>query len=213
MKTILRHSIVCSLLVALAGATTGCGVLNPYKAEFSCADGSFNGNCESVEDAYHDSVKGIDARQADPRWREKRQEWEKKNKDLVELRKKADAGSADYHEAIGYRAMLFNEMKGALQAPETPLLVPPTPIRILVLDSVGGEDGALYTSPHYAWVILDKPKWSLKKIPELHGAGLGQDKQAERINEYLGGQKATPKPLSDGATQSDIIDAYVGGKK
>lgn len=214
MKTILRRSIICSLLVTLSGAAVGCGVLNPYKSEFSCADGSFNGNCEAVDDAYHDSVKGIDARQADPKWRSKRQEWEKKNKELVELRKQADAASPDYHDAIGYRTMLFSEMKGALAAPETPLLIPPTPVRFLVLDSVGGEEGALYTSPHFGWVILDKPKWALKKIPELMGAGLGRDRQADRINEYLGGQKApAPKQLSEGAVQSDIIDAYVGGKK
>lgn len=216
MKIILRRSITCSLLLALlAVSVTGCGLLNPYKSEFACGDGnSFNGNCESVEDAYNDSVKGIDARQLDPKWKEKRAQWEKKNKDLVDLRKQADGVVPDIHEAIGYREALFNEMKGVLQAPETPMLVPPTPVRILVLDSVGGEEGALYTSPHYVWVILDKPKWSLKKIPELMGAGLGRDRRADQINEYLNPKgSSVPKQLPEGAAQSDIIDAYVGGKK
>jgi conjugal transfer pilus assembly protein TraV len=218
MKIILKHSTICSLLALLAVSTTGCGFLNPYKSEFACGDGthSFNGNCESVEDAYNDSVKGIDARQLDPKWKEKRAQWEKKNKDLVDLRKQIDDAAPNVHEAIGYREALFNEMKGVLQAPETPLLVPPTPVRILVLDSVGGEEGALYTSPHYVWVILDKPKWSLKKIPELMSSGLGRDRRADQINEYLNPkvkQQQAPKQLTDGAAQSDIIDAYVGGKK
>lgn len=142
----------------------GCGV-TPYKSEFTCPP-TYEGLCESPIDAYRDSVHGIDPRKFDPEWQKRRKKWEEKHRELLSARKQAkrqaeNATQADF--APNYRAQLFEELKGIISAPETPVLLPPKVMRALVL---GTPDGKIYVAPHYVFFILDEPRWVLRKIPE-----------------------------------------------
>lgn len=154
-----------ALSVFLLGTLlSGCGV-TPYKSEFSCPP-TYGGICESPIDAYRDSVHGIDPKKFDPEWQKKRKKWEEKHRDLLEARKRAAGEATDTPqttEAPDYRAQLFEELRNLIEAPKTPILLPPRVMRALVL---GTPDGRIYVAPHYVFFMLDEPRWVLRKIPE-----------------------------------------------
>ncbi|WP_041434694.1 TraV family lipoprotein [Thermodesulfatator indicus] len=137
--------------------------MTPYRSDFSCPP-TYSGICASPIDAYNDSVNDIDPRQFDPRWQKKRKKWEEKNKELLEARKQAALKKQESSaEAPNYRAELFRELRDLIEAPETPVVIPPKIVRALVL---GTPDGKMYVAPHYVFFMLDEPRWVLRKIPE-----------------------------------------------
>ena len=155
------RSIIFSVLVSMAlGLLSGCGV---YSSKYSCPPG-YNGMCESVEDAYHDSVNGVDPRKFDARWQKRHRKWLKQHKDLVAARKRAmQSKEKTKGEAPGYRKDLFRELRSLIQQPETPVVVPPRVMRGLVL---GVAENSMFVSPHYVFFMLDRPRWLLRKVPE-----------------------------------------------
>ena len=156
------HGFSLLLILLLGMGLSGCGV-TPYSSKFSCPPG-YNGMCESVMEAYQDSVDGIDPRQFDPKWQKARKKWEEKHADLLEARRKAREAKENVKgEAPDYRESLFTELKALIQAPETPVLVPPRVVRGLVL---GLAEKEVFVSPHYVFFQLDEPRWVLKKFPE-----------------------------------------------
>jgi len=176
--------------LAAAGAATltilsGCGVFVPYKSEFECA-GSYNGQCQSLDDALSDSQLGINPADFDGKTLAAKKAFEAKNPALVaeRERRKAEAGTeteaADPSgsgfpgegtaENVGYRRNLFEAYKAKLEKPQAPVIVPPQPLRALVLDATTGKSDDIYIPPHYVYFILDRPKWILKKLPEVHTA-------------------------------------------
>ncbi len=62
-------------------------------------------------------------------------------------------GPGDYQEA------LFDRMAGLLREPETPLVVPPKVMRVLMLPYEGKEE-ELYLH-RYAYIFTDRPRWVL----------------------------------------------------
>jgi len=79
----------CRLLIPLLllVLVSACGV-QPYNSKFKCPP-TYAGMCESLEDAYMDSVAGLDPRMFDEEWVEKRKAWEKKNAELLKARQEA----------------------------------------------------------------------------------------------------------------------------
>ena len=150
-------------LLTVVMLLSGCG-LTPYKSKFQCPP-TYMGLCESMSDAYEDSVNNIDPRKFDPKWQKARKKWEKKNAALVQARKERKRREID-GEAPGYRQSLFKELRGLIDEPETPILVPPKIGRVLILGYTG--DGKIYVAPHYVYYKLDDAKWILRKIPERY---------------------------------------------
>jgi len=150
---------VTVLFMLLMLFSIGC---TPYSSKFSCP-ASYNGVCESMQDAYEDSVTGIDPREFDEEYQQKKQAWNETHKELVEARKQARQLEAQ-GEDLNYRKAVFEELKEVIKRPETPILIPPKVYRALVL---GYGQGKMFTAPHHIYFILDEPKWTLKKIPEM----------------------------------------------
>jgi len=173
--------IFCVILFSMT--ITGCGsVFHPYNTSFRCPPG-YNGMCEPLEEAYMDSVHGLDPRIYDPKWVKRRKKWEEKHKELINARK-----TLGYYETVeekikkyeqkyregnsrqisSYREELFRELASLLKEPEAPFLVPPKVVRILILSTLSPDENnkTIYVSPHYTYFILDEPKWLLHKIPE-----------------------------------------------
>ncbi|ORJ57496.1 TraV family lipoprotein [Geothermobacter hydrogeniphilus] len=67
--------------------------------------------------------------------------------------KTASASSSDYEEA------LYGRVRDLLQAPSTPVVVPPRVMRVLMLP-YEGEDNELYML-RYAYIFVDRPRWVL----------------------------------------------------
>ena len=65
----------------------------------------------------------------------------------------AQPGSGDYQEA------LYDRMAGLLKEPETPMVVAPKVMRVLMLP-YEGKDEELYLY-RYAYIFTDRPRWIL----------------------------------------------------
>lgn len=198
-----------------ASILTGCASVVPYDSTFQCPKGP-NGTCESVEDAYTDSLHGITPGTFNKDFQKNRQKWAEANSDLIEARK--EFGDEYKPESLGklknsqdpnidlksqpiidaskvardslpgkevdYRGALFDQYRSLLAKPETPIIVPPTPRRALILDSTSGQDGLVYTPPHYVYFLIDKPRWILKKLSESQPSLKAVDKSvAVPVNE------------------------------
>ena len=174
-----KRNRFCTLLlissILLAGVLAGC---SPYSSQFSCP-GTYDGVCESPQDAYNDSVNGIDPRQFDPEWREEKKKWAEKHKALIEARKQA-AGGNSTGEAPDYRKTLFKELREVLEEPETPIVIPPRIGRALIL---GHADGEMFIPPHYIYFMLDRPRWVLKKFPERENRSIDHASVLKKVAE------------------------------
>jgi conjugal transfer pilus assembly protein TraV len=88
-----------------------------------------NGKCVSVPDAYDEATSGA-APPGQPR-----------------------AGDQEY------QSVLYRKLTGLLQAPDTPLVVPPKVMRVLLLPYEGDQDELYLT--RYAYIFTDRPRWVL----------------------------------------------------
>ncbi len=119
-----------SLFFLLLLAIPLAGCMNPYASDFACPDPD-NGKCMSMKDAYSESI----ASRLDP------------------ARPKPPADNSDYHDA------LYGRITGLLREPETPVVVPPKVMRVLMLP-YEGEDNELFM-PRYAYIFTEPPRWVL----------------------------------------------------
>ncbi len=206
MKQLTLFSIFCITLLLISG----CASVTPYDSEFSCPP-TYSGKCESLEDAYLDSVAGIDPKKYDKKWIEKRKKWEKKNKSLIEARKKAgipvktvtppeelfkdkknktsqtnesktsetsekvsfeqkeeiQTEKGRENEPLEYRDVVLKKMADLIESPETPFILPPKVVRILVLSSIFGDGlSQMYVSYRYIYFFLDGPRFIFHKYAE-----------------------------------------------
>jgi len=173
----------CTLWIAIALLSLCSCATTPYRSKFQCP-ATYPGRCETIQTAYQDSTHNFDARLFDKKWVKREREWEKKNAELIEARKKAgikaetvDEKLAKFQNATSttrsdsgydYRQKLFDELKGLLSEPEKPIVVPPKVVRVLVLSTLAQEQGKrrIFVSPHYIYFMLDQPRWLLHKVPE-----------------------------------------------
>ena len=147
----------------------GCsGTLMPYESSFQCP-GGYNGICESIDDAYQDSVNGIDPRQFDKEWQEKKADWAEGHEELVKARKQTGktAGASHSVQSDSYRESYLRKMQNLIDAPETPVLVPPKVIRILVLPRTYEHNRSLVGSHYLFSQLEDGARWILRKVPEV----------------------------------------------
>jgi len=190
---------------------TGCsGTLMPYESSFQCP-GGYNGICESIDDAYHDSVNGIDARQFDEKWKEHKADWEESHAELIAARKsisaidKASGTVSTGQKPVSYRESYLRKMKDLIDAPETPVLVPPKVIRILVLPRTYEQRRSLVGSHYLFSQLEDGPRWILRKIPEVPEPCPGEDK--ENISGVGAGLNKFPEAREE--KERDITDTDV----
>jgi len=168
---------LCIILSGLLACST-----TPYRSRFQCPP-THPGHCETVRQAYEDSLHGIEPKLFDPEWIKREREWEKKHALLIKARKQAGENVETLDEKlkklkshakdtsseeISYRKKLFQELRQLLQEPEKPIVVPPKVVRVLILSTLARDtDGReIYISPRYVYFMLDKPRWLLHKLPE-----------------------------------------------
>ena len=157
------HAFFFGGLLLMVALISGCAT-HPYNEDFSCPP-TYGGLCESMPEAYEDSVYDIDPRQFDEKWLKKRREWEKKNVKLLMARQaagvdvktvtppeelfgkngnefnKKEKNPATKGKTKGvrpptYREMVFEEFKALLSEPEKPFIAPPKVVRVLILSNV-----------------------------------------------------------------------------
>jgi len=72
---------------------------------------------------------------------------------------RGDQGTLPLSDSGNYREALFERLAGMLNEPETPLVVPPKVMRVLLLP-YEGRDAELYLF-RYAYIFTDRPHWVL----------------------------------------------------
>jgi len=143
MKT---KNLVILLLIALL--FSGCGVFSPYNSKFQC-ESPDKGKCVSVQKAYAESL-GKDEPQ--------RKQQKKKAKSAKDGKEKESSETNDGQPTAtdSYRESLQREMARLIDAPVTPLMLPPKVMRILVLPY---PDKSVLYMPRYIYIMTDKPRW------------------------------------------------------
>ena len=148
----------CRLLLSpailiLAGCTTIGSMMSPYSEKFSCKNDD-HGQCIHPERAYEEAVAGVNSK-SDPRV----------TNDKALLREphggmQSKAGRRQAHEAWGsYRDSVYQELKGLIDAPTTPMLKPAQTVRTLILPYADRQRPDRLYMPRYVYSVVDRPVW------------------------------------------------------
>ena len=146
-------SIMAILLCALF--LTGCSTLvSPYSTTFQCPD-SDKGKCVSVQKAYEESVE------TNPLVKQPVcagcEENEKETPD--DQKGNPENSSTVNNLKYNYQDSLYKKMTAILDQPETPFVIPPDVMRVMI-PSYTGSENALYGS-RYVYFFVTDPQWSL----------------------------------------------------
>ncbi len=143
----MQRLIMIALIVMLGGA--GCSsILNPYDSDFKCPK-TENGRCVDIETAHEESLAKTGRKNSDagkPPCEGKG--CEEKAGDIKDRAPAAD---------IVYQEELHKKLAGLLAQPVTPVVAPPSVMRVLMLP-YKGDDNELYML-RYVYIIVDGPKW------------------------------------------------------
>ena len=132
----------------LAIMLSGCaGVMNPYSSDFQCPEMD-KGKCVSVQTAYREST-------------------EKKTENIKNTETKIDPkeGTKEQREKTSdalYQSALYDRLNRLLTRPDSPMVVPPQVMRVLILPYTG-DDRELYMY-RYVYIFVDEPRWLLRNL-------------------------------------------------
>jgi len=144
---------VCMFMPVFSGCTT---LVSPYSTTFQCPD-SDKGKCVSVQTAYNESVETnpLVREPAEPACDNGEDGTDQKNRNARGHEKESGLKELKYH----YQDSLYKKMTAILEQPETPFVIAPDVIRVLI-PSYTGSDNALYGS-RYVYFFVTDPQWSL----------------------------------------------------
>lgn len=148
----------CRLLLSpaillLGGCTTIGSMMSPYSEKFSCKNDD-HGQCIHPERAYEEAVAGVNSK-SDPRV----------TNDNALLHEphgavRSKAGRRQTPEAWGsYRDSVYQELKGLIDAPTTPMLKPAQTVRTLILPYADRQRPDRLYMPRYVYSVVDRPVW------------------------------------------------------
>lgn len=152
-----RSSIKFSAYILLAlflcaPALSGCSALvSPYSTTFQCPD-SDKGKCVSVKTAYDESIVENPL---------------VKNSGCEECDKTDGKRETEPVRSIPeyqYKDALYQKLKTIIDQPETPMVIPPDVMRVLI-PSYTGADNELF-SARYVYFFVTEPRWSMSAATE-----------------------------------------------
>lgn len=137
-----------SLAVLSAAGCSSIGkAMNPFESEFSCSGGKGEdaGTCSSMQEAYAAAIK--DGEKDPPAEQPATNGSEgMKTISVVEARD-------------SYRTATYQKLTKLIKAPVTPMVAPPTVLRILILPYQDEDNGL--NLMRYSFIMADKPRWIL----------------------------------------------------
>jgi conjugal transfer pilus assembly protein TraV len=150
----MRKGVLASMMVL---SLSGC-FLNPYESDFTCPHVE-GGKCVSVQSAYDESVEVS---------RKKKSEMSLQDElDDQSKHQKGRTGAISAGTRGGYQEALYTKLAGLLNEPATPLVAPPTVMRVLMLPYKG--DGNRLFMPRYVFMFIDDPHWILDERSATEG--------------------------------------------
>ncbi len=139
------------IIISLSAVGSGCSsILNPYSSDFSCPK-TENGKCVDMETAHEESLAKTG---------KKNSETGKpscKGKDCDRDKSVRVKGVEIAASDITYQEELHKKLSDLLAEPQTPVIAPPSVMRVLMLPYKGDEN-ELYML-RYVYIMIDGPKW------------------------------------------------------
>lgn len=124
-----------------------CGaVMNPYHGEFMCPQAE-KGKCVGVGEAYREALQEGRTNGT--------------GNYTFSLLEKESLEEELVRERELLRKQIFEKMSGVLRDPQTPILLNPQVVRILILPYAQGK--TLYMG-RYVYVVLEEPRWLLDTL-------------------------------------------------
>jgi conjugal transfer pilus assembly protein TraV len=143
---------LCILQLFLAGCASLGSAMSPYSETFSCKN-SDHGQCIHPQKAYEDASQDIRSRSDPAVTRDKKL---LKQQRLRNAKSKKGATPDAYGS---YRDSVYRELKGLIEAPETPMLRPAQAVRTLILPYADrNRPDRLYMS-RFVYSVLETPSW------------------------------------------------------
>lgn len=137
-------------LVMITGCATIGSMMSPYSEKFSCKNDD-HGQCIHPEQAYEEAVAGTPSK-SDP----------KVTNDKAMLRG-SHGRSLSHHAGADawstYRDSVYQELKGLIDAPTTPMLKPARTVRTLILPYADRQRPDRLYMPRYVYSVVDRPVW------------------------------------------------------
>lgn len=149
-----RPLLSLGLLVALGGCATVGSMMSPYSEKFDCKN-SDHGQCIHPDRAYADAVAGV-ASKSDPKVTNDRAMLRGQEQGKTKGRPGGNASSTAYGS---YRDSVYQELKGLIEAPVTPMLKPARTVRTLILPYADRQRPDRLYMPRYVYSVIDKPVW------------------------------------------------------
>lgn len=147
-------ALAAGACLLVSGCATMGSLMSPYSEKFSCKNGD-HGQCIHPERAYEDAVAGV-ASKSDPVVTNDR----KMLRDRPAAERARSGGRATAPSAYGsYRDSVYQELKGLIEAPVTPMLKPARTVRTLILPYADRQRPDRLYMPRYVYSIVDKPVW------------------------------------------------------
>lgn len=151
-----RAFLSLGLLAALGGCATVGSMMSPYSEKFDCKN-SDHGQCVHPDRAYADAVAGV-ASKSDPRVTNDRAMLRDQARDKGKAMGRSGGNTAG--PAYGsYRDSVYQELKGLIEAPVTPMLKPARTVRTLILPYADRQRPDRLYMPRYVYSVIDKPVW------------------------------------------------------
>lgn len=175
MRRLLINFIRYSILAVLAAGPvlTGCSALvSPYSTTFQCPD-SDKGKCVSVKTAYDESLEPnpLMKKQVceECEEKEKTKDSDKETPDEKKMetqpsdKTQGDAPAPDSAK-YDYQDALYKKLTSIIDQPETPLVIPPDVMRVLIPSYTGADNE--WFSARYVYFFVTEPKWAVSAATE-----------------------------------------------
>lgn len=149
-----RSLLSLSLVASLGGCATVGSMMSPYSEKFDCKN-SDHGQCIHPDRAYEDAVAGV-ASKSDPKVTNDRAMLRGQDLGKANGRPGSNAAVSAYGS---YRDSVYQELKGLIEAPVTPMLKPARTVRTLILPYADRQRPDRLYMPRYVYSVIDKPVW------------------------------------------------------
>lgn len=141
-------------IALLGGCATLGSMMSPYSEKFSCKNDD-HGQCIHPERAYEEAVAGIRSK-SDPRVTNEPSPLGKSRSDM---RRDGSSRQGSKDAWVDYRDSVYQELKGLIDAPVTPMLKPARAVRTLILPYADRLRPDRLYMPRYVYSVVGKPLW------------------------------------------------------
>lgn len=151
LSRFINRFVVLAALVAICCGSSGCAVIgkgmNPFESDFvDCSSEENIDACSSVDQSY--SMEVSPKKHAKKVGEPKDEKVDGSGQKTISLIEEADSS---------YRAATLQKMTKLLKEPVTPMVAPPTVLRVLILPYKDDDDGL--NLMRHTYIMVDKPRW------------------------------------------------------